>query len=309
MEDFFSPKLLPVLSFSYLLVALSLSVTGNSLGGAPLCFRSCSVCLASWAHSVPLSAISFNGADSLDTDSKFSLVEELVGRKLLLMYKDGNPSLSSFEPSEAGCGYANGRELLALYTLSQTSFLLFLSVVVGMTLCLAWRVAEEESEEQAEAENWLKHEAPHAYSLREVISSECGKPASALRPEGGPVWVFFGIVASVSLTLLGWHNWGSLRPSPSATLLVFLNLCTLLTSTLVMHLGFFGRILALYNRNLQRVRALSTALNRTLRRARIRMAMSAAESTVVTLSLNDDESACKFSQIPMCYCGYYLMLL
>ena len=54
IEDFFSPKLLPVLSVCFLLVVLSLAVTGHHLGGPPLCYRSCGVCLAQWSSSVPL---------------------------------------------------------------------------------------------------------------------------------------------------------------------------------------------------------------------------------------------------------------
>jgi hypothetical protein len=31
-----------------------------------------------------------------------------------------------------GCGYANGKELLGMYTMAQTSFLLFFTVTVAM---------------------------------------------------------------------------------------------------------------------------------------------------------------------------------
>ena len=65
---------------------------------------------------------------------------------------------------------------------------------------------------------------------------EFGRPASAIRPEGGPVWVFFGIVAALTFTLLGWHNWYLLPPSHTATLLIILNLLTILMSTLILHL-------------------------------------------------------------------------
>ena len=41
-------RLLPILSVSFALVVLSLAVTGHKLGGPPLCYRSCRVCLASW---------------------------------------------------------------------------------------------------------------------------------------------------------------------------------------------------------------------------------------------------------------------
>lgn len=48
MEEVFSIKLLPLLSISFLLVALSLAVTGHKLGGPPLCYQSCGACLAKW---------------------------------------------------------------------------------------------------------------------------------------------------------------------------------------------------------------------------------------------------------------------
>ena len=32
-------------------------------------------------------------------------------------------------------------------------------------------------------------------------------PGTYIRPEGSPVWVFFGVVAALTFTLLGWHNW------------------------------------------------------------------------------------------------------
>ena len=50
------------------------------------------------------------------------------------------------------------------------------------------------------------------------------------------MWVFFGIVAALTFTLLGWHNWYLLPPSHTATLLIILNLLTILMSTLILHL-------------------------------------------------------------------------
>ena len=53
-QDFFSPKLLPVLSISFLLVAMTLSVTGVTLGGPPLCYESCDQCLSKWSLSIKM---------------------------------------------------------------------------------------------------------------------------------------------------------------------------------------------------------------------------------------------------------------
>jgi len=135
--------------------------------------------------------------------------------------------------------------------------------MIAMAVCLAWRVAEEEREEHREAEEWLLREDQKAAALRNQLIDEFGRPASAIRPEGGPVWVFFGIVAALTFTLLGWHNWYLLPPSHTATLLIVLNLLTILMSTLILHLGFFGRLLALYSRNYNRVARLTWFLKRT----------------------------------------------
>ena len=112
VEEFFSPKLLPVLSFSFLLVALSLAVTGRRLGGPPLCYRSCGTCLARWEESRKLAE------GQLQT-----LPEELRGR--------------------VGCGYVNGREMLGYYTMAQVSLHLFMSVIVAMAVCMVRRQGEE----------------------------------------------------------------------------------------------------------------------------------------------------------------------
>lgn len=53
------------------------------------------------------------------------------------------------------------------------------------------------------------------------------------------------------------HNWYVLQPSHTATLLILLNLLTILMTTLILHLGFFGRIIALYKRNFLRVQYLT----------------------------------------------------
>eukprot|EP01038_Epipyxis_sp_PR26KG_P008880 gene8880-11977_t len=230
VEDFFSPKLLPVLSFSFLLVALTLAVTGHRLGGPPLCYSSCDRCLSAWTHSIPINP---------------------------------DKNLDEYETYRIGCGYANGKELLGYYTMSQTSFLLFTTVMISMAVCLAWRVADEEKSERAAAQEWLEREDRKAFILRTELIQQFGGPASSIRPEGNAVWVFYGVVAALTFTLLGWHNWYVLPPSPSATLLIILNLLTILMSTLILHLGFFGRLLSLYKRNFLRVKFMTECLSTT----------------------------------------------
>jgi hypothetical protein len=39
---------------------------------------------------------------------------------------------------------------------------------------------------------------------REEIMKRLGAPGSYIRPEGNPVWVAFGVVAALTVTLLGW---------------------------------------------------------------------------------------------------------
>jgi uncharacterized Tic20 family protein len=132
IEEFFSPRLLPVLSISFLLVALSLSVTAKRLGGPPLCYRSCGQCLSTWSESAPL----------------------LVGE----VYDPTN--------YRHGCGYRNGKEMLGYYTIAQTSFMLFMCVLIALAVCMAWRVAEEELAERQTAEEWLKREDHNAFQMR-----------------------------------------------------------------------------------------------------------------------------------------------
>jgi hypothetical protein len=66
----------------------------------------------------------------------------------------------------AGCKYANGKELLSYYTIAQTSYIMFVTVLGCMALCTAWRVAEEELTERQMAEDWLKREDPRAFQIR-----------------------------------------------------------------------------------------------------------------------------------------------
>jgi hypothetical protein len=50
--------------------------------------------------------------------------------------------------------------------MSQTAFTLFLSVVFGMAICMAWRVAPEELHQKKIAEDWLKSEDMLAFHMR-----------------------------------------------------------------------------------------------------------------------------------------------
>lgn len=231
IEEFFSPKLLPILSISFALVVLSLAVTGQELEGPPLCYRSCRVCLASWKRSVVWSSEDVTSMDNLDVSY--------------------------------GCGFRNGQELLGYYTMAQTSFLLYVTVIVGMAGCMAWSVADEELKDRQCAEEWLKSTDKHAFEMRETVIKRFGRAASPIRPEGSVLWVFFGVVAALTFTLLGWNNWSVIPPSPVATLLIVLNILTILLSTLILHLGFFGRIIALYRRNLLRVSHLTALVMST----------------------------------------------
>jgi hypothetical protein len=174
---------------------------GHRLGGPPLCYHPCGVCLATWEHSIPLppalAAVLHVDApvpkvSPQDTTIHDPLVEQL------------DPLVDAYR---IGCGYANGKEMLGYYTMGQTSFMLFFIVVVALTVCLAWRVADEERQERRSAEEWLKAENPHAYQLRTQLVDQLGPPGSSVRPEGSVVWIYFGVTAALSFTLLGWHNW------------------------------------------------------------------------------------------------------
>ena len=122
-------RLLPVISISFLLVVLLLSVAGRRLGGPPLCYSSCSVCLGKWSASHRL----YRGDNS-------GTVQMIVTQGI----------------DRTGCGYANGKELLSYYTIAQTSYIMFVTVLVSMAGCMAWRVADEEVGERQQAEEWLK---------------------------------------------------------------------------------------------------------------------------------------------------------
>lgn len=232
MEEFMTPRLLPVMSISLMLVTLSLAVTGRRLGGPPLCYRPCSQCLAMWDNAIPIS----NKEEDRDSEDP------------------------EWDPHQVSCGFYNGKELMGFYTMTQTSFLLFIATIAALAGCMAWKVANEEVQERQAAEAWLKREDQRAFKLREELIKLFGPPGAAIRPEANALWVVFGIIAAITFTLLGWHNWYVLPPSNTATLLIVLNILTILMSTLMLHLGFFGRLLALYKRNFLRVEYLTHKL-------------------------------------------------
>ena len=140
-----------MISVSFLLVILLLTVAGKRLGGPPLCYSSCRVCLSRWSHSV-------------------LLAEGEVQNHL------------------SGCGYSNGKELLSYYTIAQTSYLMFVTVLLSMAVCMAWRAAEEELTERQSAEEWLKREDPAAFAIRDDVMKRLGMPGTYIRPEGNAEW-------------------------------------------------------------------------------------------------------------------------
>lgn len=245
VEEFFSPKLLPVLSFSFLLVALSLAVTGmlyydgmefdgiwfDNLTLLPSCLliyfihypSSIFICFLSFSLPFPHCTINiphFPSSSHVTYPSILSLTPLTLrytypltlhcttrtsGRRLggpPLCYSSCGTCLAIWGESNklpdgvivpetvggrAGCGYANGKvrmysdydyfvqifllylyvmifilshtylhththtyiqEMLGYYTMAQTSFLLFMSVIVAMAVCMAWRVADEELAER-----------------------------------------------------------------------------------------------------------------------------------------------------------------
>lgn len=61
MEEFLPPRLVPVLSLSFLSVIIALTLTAARLGGPPLCISSCRTCLGSWKHARPVGPLQAQG--------------------------------------------------------------------------------------------------------------------------------------------------------------------------------------------------------------------------------------------------------
>ncbi|CAN0465048.1 unnamed protein product, partial [Hapterophycus canaliculatus] len=61
MEEFLPPRLVPVLSLSFLSVIIAVTLTAARLGGPPLCISSCRTCLGSWKHAHPVGPLQAYG--------------------------------------------------------------------------------------------------------------------------------------------------------------------------------------------------------------------------------------------------------
>ena len=88
-----------------------------------------------------------------------------------------------------------------------------------------------------------------------------GAPSTSVRPEASIVWVLFSLIAALTFILLGSEKWLVLPDTHTASLLMLLNIMSIILSTLILHLGFFGRLLTLYMKNLNRVKYLSEVLD------------------------------------------------
>jgi hypothetical protein len=110
MEEFMTPRLLPVMSISLMLVTLSLAVTGRRLGGPPLCYRPCAQCMDMWSNAV-------------------SMTEE----------EREDPEEHGLDPFAVSCGHSNGKELMGyvLYSVILFSIVLPSFLVCDLSFCLS----------------------------------------------------------------------------------------------------------------------------------------------------------------------------
>ena len=63
--------------------------------------------------------------------------------------------------------------MLGYYTMAQTSFLLFMSVIVAMAVCMAWRIADEELQERQVSSCMCEYVWLRASVCERVSVSEC----------------------------------------------------------------------------------------------------------------------------------------
>lgn len=82
----------------------------------------------------------------------------------------------------------------------------------------------------------------------------------SVRPETTCPLLMFGLVAACTFTLIGWRKWGDLPVTAVTVVVIGANVTTTLASVLMLHVGFHGRLIALYQGNLQRVQFLSKLL-------------------------------------------------
>lgn len=75
MEEFLPPRLVPVLSLSFLSVVIAVTLTAARLGGPPLCISSCHACLGSWKNANPLDPLAGELPSIMDGEMGSSRVE------------------------------------------------------------------------------------------------------------------------------------------------------------------------------------------------------------------------------------------
>lgn len=128
MEEFLPPRLVPVLSLSFLSVIIAVTLTAARLGGPPLCISSCRTCLGSWKHALPVAPLQMADAAAWSMDAAASQASPRIAGAISGSHRlvesaggasrgdgfvgaanaaAGRSSLRS-KNGEA-CGYANGK--------------------------------------------------------------------------------------------------------------------------------------------------------------------------------------------------------
>ena len=111
--------------------------------------------------------------------------------------------------------------------------------------------------------------ARNAVQIIETSRNDCAHPVSSplplpvmssVRPETTRAWLIFGVVAACIFVLIGWRKWGELPRNAVTAVVMSADVSTTVTSVLILHVGFHGRLMALYEGNLQRVQFLSKVL-------------------------------------------------
>lgn len=129
MEEFLPPRLVPVLSLSFLSVIIAVTLTAARLGGPPLCISSCRTCLGSWKHAHPVLPLQAPGVAAPSGDAGASqasprIAGALGGSHRLVEAAGGGGSrgdgfLGAVDAAAGrgslrskngeACGYANGK--------------------------------------------------------------------------------------------------------------------------------------------------------------------------------------------------------